>query len=44
MLKLDSLSLFILNDADEMLSGDIKAQTLEILKSLPTGIQVFLCS
>lgn len=43
-LKLDSLSLFILDECDEMLSRGFKAQIQEIFKHLPPDVQVGLFS
>ena len=43
-IKLDSLSLFILDEADEMLSRGFKAQIQEIFKFLPPDVQVGLFS
>jgi len=39
-IKLDSLSIFILDEADEMLSRGFKQQIQEIFKHLPSDIQV----
>lgn len=42
--KLDSLSLFILDEADEMLSRGFKGQIQELFKHLPSDVQVGLFS
>jgi translation initiation factor 4A len=39
--KLDSLQLFILDEADEMLSRGFKAQIQEVFKHLPSDVQVY---
>lgn len=39
-IKLDNLSVFILDEADEMLSRGFKSQIQEIFKSLPPDVQV----
>ena len=39
-IKLDSLLLFILDEADEMLSRGFKAQIQELFKHLPSDVQV----
>eukprot|EP01022_Parablepharisma_sp_SALTPOND_P016064 TRINITY_DN2316_c0_g1_i1.p1 TRINITY_DN2316_c0_g1~~TRINITY_DN2316_c0_g1_i1.p1 ORF type:complete len:313 (-),score=51.27 TRINITY_DN2316_c0_g1_i1:961-1899(-) len=43
-IKLDSLSVFILDEADEMLSRGFKQQIQEIFKFLPSDVQVGLFS
>jgi translation initiation factor 4A len=43
-IKLDNLSIFILDEADEMLSRGFKQQIQEIFKHLPSDIQVGLFS
>jgi translation initiation factor 4A len=40
-IRLESLSLFILDEADEMLSRGFKTQIQEIFKVLPSDVQVF---
>lgn len=40
--KLDSLQLFILDEADEMLSRGFKGQIQELFKHLPSDVQVIL--
>jgi len=42
--KLDHLQLFVLDEADEMLSRGFKAQIQELFKSLPSDVQVGLFS
>ena len=44
ILKLDALSLFVLDEADEMLSRGFKTQIQEIFKYLPGDVQVALFS
>lgn len=39
-IKLDSLSIFVLDEADEMLSRGFKAQIQELFKHLPSDVQV----
>ena len=43
-LKTDYLKIFVLNEADEMLSRGFKTQILDIFKFLPGEIQIALFS
>jgi translation initiation factor 4A len=44
VIKLDSLLIFVLDEADEMLSRGFKAQIQELFKHLPSDIQVIFPS
>ncbi|CAJ0586443.1 unnamed protein product, partial [Mesorhabditis spiculigera] len=43
-LATDKIKMFVLDEADEMLSRGFKDQIYEIFKTMPTGVQVFLLS
>ena len=44
LLETDSIKIFVLDEADEMLSRGFKDQIYEVFKSLPNDVQVILFS